>query len=238
MRYADIHNDYHTTYPGFFAGIPPYIDAAESEMYRIKTAQNFDTQVFNSDTNLEVKFETGPMSHRVLGGFDYADFRARSIVGEALNLTPFNVYHPVYGLPESLLAFPCSGGAPTPVDEVPLCRRPDQHITQAGTYVQDQIRLGSWIAVLGARHDWIDNATSGSPAQKDQATSYRARLMYELAFGLTPYVSYAESFVPEVGTTFGGQAFEPRHAPYVRKSLASSVLILMTVGVNIRLGAV
>ena len=210
LRYADVQNDYTTTYPGFFAGLPAYIDPAESEMYRIKSAQSFDTQIFNSDTNLEVKFATGKLSHKVLGGFDYSDFRARSIAGDALNLTPFNVYHPDYGLPEQLMAFPCDGGDPVPVDEVLLCRLPDQHLTQAGLYVQDQIRLGSWIAVLGARQDWVDNKTTGTPAQKDQAATYRAGLMYELPFGLTPYVSYAESFIPEVGMTFGRQTFDPR----------------------------
>ena len=31
-----------------------------------------------------------------------------------------------------------------------------------GLYVQDQMRLGNWIAVVGARKDWIENAADGS----------------------------------------------------------------------------
>ena len=62
------------------------------------------------------------------------------------------------------------------------------------------MRLGNWIAVLGARKDWIENAADGSDTQKDDAVSYRAGLMYEFASGFTPYVSYGESFVPVIGT--------------------------------------
>ena len=72
------------------------------------------------------------------------------------------------------------------------------------------MRLGNWIAVVGARQDWLENGSEGSPTQKDDALTYRAGLMYEFASGLTPYVSYAESFVPVVGTTFGGSTFDPQ----------------------------
>ena len=91
-----------------------------------------------------------------------------------------------------------------------MCKQPDQEVTQTGLYVQDQMRLGDWIAVVGARQDWLENGTEGSDTQKDDALTYRAGLMYEFGFGLTPYVSYAESFVPVVGTTFGGGTFDPQ----------------------------
>lgn len=209
MRYADIHNDYDSTYSGFFWTGVPYINAAESEMYRMRWISGADTQVFNSDTNLEAKFETGALSHKVLVGYDYADFQAETVNGYALNMTPFNVYDPVYGEPQTLVTVPCVPVAKY-VDGIPVCHQPDQQVKQGGVYIQDQMRLGNWIAVVGARHDRVQNATEGAPTQTDEANSYRAGLMYEFAFGLTPYVSYTESFVPVVGTTFGGAAFDPQ----------------------------
>ena len=217
MRYSDIHNDYRSSYPGFFAGdyygtppVPNYDDPQQTTMQRIKSISIADTQIFNTDTNLEAKFSTGILTHKVLGGLDYANFRASSSYGDALNTTPFNVYNPVYGQPENLIGYDCDFVAPQPVADVIVCPNADQEVTQTGLYIQDQMRLGNWIAVVGARQDWLENGSEGSPTQKDDALTYRAGLMYEFASGLTPYVSYAESFVPVVGTTFGGGTFDPQ----------------------------
>jgi len=76
---------------------------------------------------------------------------------------------------------------------------PDLLQQQAGVYAQNQMRLGSWIAVVGVRHDRVQSDSVGSPTQVDQATSSRYGLMYELPFGLTPYVSYSKSFNPVFG---------------------------------------
>ncbi len=176
-----------------------------------------DTQVFGQDTNVEVSFSTGPLTHRVLGGIDHANFRENSLVGQALDQNPINVYDPIYGQPEVLAAFvPCGGTTIVPVSEVPLCDS-QQSVSQTGLYVQDQMRLGNWIAVVGARKDWIRNETDTSQTpkyvQEDDAITYRAGLMYEFGFGLTPYVSYGESFVPVTGTTSparGSTAFDPQ----------------------------
>jgi len=220
-RYADIHNEYNSSYAGFFSGNIfanpnfPYLTPQQDSINRIKSISFADTQIFNSDTNLQTDFNTGAISHKLLGGFDYANFRAQSSSGNALNVTPFNVYNPQYGLPEALLASPCTGGAPSLMAAVPVCARPDQAVSQAGLYIQDQLRLGNWIAVLGARHDRVENKLEGSMGQDDKATTYRAGLMYELPFGLTPYVSFAQSFVPVVGTTFGGSTFDPREGEMI-----------------------
>ena len=100
MRYADIHNEYNSSYPGFFAATfttpdVPYLDPGQTTIDRVKSISSADTQIFNSDTNLEAKFSTGVLSHKLLGGVDYANFEAQSAYGDALNETPFNVYDPV-----------------------------------------------------------------------------------------------------------------------------------------------
>lgn len=80
--------------------------------------------------------------------------------------------------------------------------------TSYGIYAQDRVRLGNWIAVLGLTNDWVDNDT-GWAKQSDSALTKRAGLMYEFDSGFTPYISYGESFVPEVGTDRNGNPFKP-----------------------------
>jgi iron complex outermembrane receptor protein len=222
--YTDLHNDYASTYAGHFytnttAGpyvlpnIPyPYvIDPDQENTARIKSKTITDTQVFTQDTNLAAKFATGLIEHKVLGGIDYANYQTAAASGSALNIAPFNVYNPIYGLPENLqFATDCDGNASSTLH---VCDNPAQKITQTGLYAQDQIRLGNWIAVIGVRKDWVENGTEVRAAKKDDAVSYRAGLMYEFASGFTPYFSYGESFIPVVGQTSparGSQPFEPQ----------------------------
>ena len=185
---------------------PYVVGSNEEEVYRSKFSAVTNSQTFNQDTNLEAKFSTGPVSHKVLGGVDHANFQGKQATQSASNYTPFNVYNPVYGLPETLVAYSCDYSSI--VSPTPTCYS-DQEVTQTGLYVQDQVRLGNWIAVLGARKDWVENET-GSSVQKDDAMTYRAGLMYEFASGFTPYFSYAESFLPVVGTDSAGNPFDPQ----------------------------
>ena len=208
-RYADIHNDVDSTYAAW-----AYNDGAQETLNRYRFMSLTDTQIFNQDTNLEAKFATGLIKHRVLGGIDYTHFQASQGTASATDVGGFNVYDPKYG--QGLWAgTDCQGkkydgaGPADSLDDLQICSSSfaDQTVTQTGLYVQDQMRLGNWIAVVGARKDWIDNEADGTPTQKDDAVSYRAGLMYEFASGLTPYVSYGESFVPVVAT---GGPFDPQ----------------------------
>jgi iron complex outermembrane receptor protein len=208
-RYADIQNDYDSTYVAFWL---PYADAAQETVYRTRWKANTDSQIFNQDTNLEAKFSTGGISHKVLGGLDYANFRASQGTAYADDVDGFNVYNPVYG-DGRWAGTDCAGnvydGIVTSLPSLDICASANQEVSQTGLYVQDQMRLGNWIAVLGVRKDWIENE-SGASLQKDDALTYRAGLMYEFSSGFTPYVSYAESFLPVVGTDASGAAFDPQ----------------------------
>jgi iron complex outermembrane recepter protein len=214
--YTDLHNDYASTFSGHFYTATPYViptpiglqpDPTQEYMARAKSLTITDTQIFTQDTNLQAKFATGLIKHKVLGGIDYANYRTDSVSGSALNITPFNVYNPVYGQPETLYGYPCGSSTQQALAEMPVCDDPAQKIEQTGLYAQDQMRLGNWIALVGLRKDWIENVTDGSATLKDDSVSYRAGLMYEFASGFTPYISYAESFVPVVGN---GGPFDPK----------------------------
>jgi iron complex outermembrane receptor protein len=219
-RYEDIHNDYASTFSGHFyatpaAGFPfyPYLEPGQTLMARAKTLTVTDTQIFTQDTNLQAKFATGGITHKVVGGVDYSNFKSSSVSGSALNLTPFDVYNPVYGQPEFLYGFSCGDPSPAPhyLSELPVCDNPDLKTKQTGAYLQDQIRLGNWLAILGVRKDWVDTQSSlVASAQKDSNVTYRAGLMYEFDFGLTPYLSYGESFIPVAAPTLSATPLSPQ----------------------------
>src|SRR5690606_16391059 len=107
-----------------------YTDADQETVNRYGWRAITDTQVFNQDTNLEAKFATGFLTHKVLGGIDYTNFRASQGTASAYDTGGFNVYNPVYGQ-GSWAGTDCSGaysGATTPNLEV--CSYGDQKITQ------------------------------------------------------------------------------------------------------------
>lgn len=222
-RYAYTENDYDSTYaailtPARFTflaslGIPldptnaPFLNGDHSQVARARTVTYQETDIFNTDTNLTGTFNTGPIAHKVTGGFDYMRFGTdQSNAGTLIdNLvpgfqTPFDIYNPVYGQSAFLLSL---GGGFIPADDVPMYARPHEVQEQTGIYIQDQLKLGPWAAVLGLRQDWLTAEQAGSPDEKHEATTGRAALMYNFDFGLTPYVSYSTSFTPLPGQPVG-----------------------------------
>ncbi|MFT8933440.1 MAG: TonB-dependent receptor [Acetobacter syzygii] len=100
---------------------------------------------------------------------------------------------------------------------------------QEGIYFQDQIKWKNLSILLGGRQDWINynghalshtydntngqNITTATPGatapQPASAFTWRAGILYNFAFGLTPYFSYSTSFVPQTSTNYQGQPFAP-----------------------------
>jgi iron complex outermembrane recepter protein len=189
MRYAHVEGIYRTMYPNLNFVDPadpnfPFLDAGRRTVARDIWSRETVKDSFTSDSNAELKLVTGPVAHKLLFGVDYRVLNERAKSGFATDPTPFDLYTPVY----------------TGVTPPPLSAEPDLRQTQLGLYVQDQMRLGPWIAVLGLRQDYVSSDVVGSPVEDSKATTGRAGLMYELPFGLTPYVTYATSFTPVFGS--------------------------------------
>src|SRR3546814_16082077 len=62
---------------------------------------------------------------------------------------------------------------------------------------------------VGPRRDRARSKTEGMAEQVDKATSFRAGLIGEIGWGVSPYVSYSESFLPVAGLAFNDVAFVP-----------------------------
>ena len=193
MRYQDVNGTYRTAYPDLYWAPfwpNPYLDPAQRTVGRWSDVWLSHRKTYTSDTNALFKFDAGPVSHKVLVGFDYRRMSENGQAGTAWDTTPFDLFAPAYN------------GILMPT----LAETPHLVQKQAGIYAQDQIRFDRWIAVLGIRHDSTSSSIVGLPTQDDSALTWRAGLMYELPFGLTPYFSYAKSFNPEFGTSVYGNS--------------------------------
>jgi iron complex outermembrane receptor protein len=151
------------------------------------------------DNRLTGNFETGPLQHSVMAGVDYqhTDSDTRWLFGLAPSI---DVFDPDYG---SAVADP----------SIPL-RDQKQTLDQIGVYLQDQISLGNWTLLGGARHDWATNDTRNRTLDTttkvtDTAFTGRAGLVYEFDNGLAPYISYSTSFLPTTGSDWKGNSFKP-----------------------------
>src|SRR4030095_2062076 len=113
--------------------------------------------------------------------------------------SPIDLFNPVYG---------------EVVTPLGLYQDTRQTQKQLGVYAHDQIQFGKLALALGGRHDWantdtVDQLSGTTTAQRDSAFTGRAGLVYLFDNGLSPYVSYSESFLPNLGTDYFGEPFAP-----------------------------
>ncbi|WEL75271.1 TonB-dependent siderophore receptor [Pseudomonas sp. CBSPAW29] len=93
-----------------------------------------------------------------------------------------------------------------------------QRADQTGLYAQQQMTFNDrWVLTVGGRQDHssarTDNRlTDTGQKQDDNKFTYRAGLVYLADNGLSPYISYATSFDPVLGTDFYGTSFKPSTA--------------------------
>jgi len=201
-RYIDIRDRYRGFYLRSFAS-----DGAGGTDYTRANRTKLDWRQHNIawtlDNNLEYTFATGALQHTALVGVDYRHFSRRYDGYNANNVLPVDLY--------GKNNYDTSSVVPT------LDTRWDNTVRQTGLYVQDQIRLDQWVLTIGGRQDWaeLDNKdllAHSIASQRDSKFTGRVGLTYLTSFGLAPYVSYSQSFLPSVGTEAperGGKAFEP-----------------------------
>ncbi|MCR6477121.1 TonB-dependent siderophore receptor [Variovorax sp. ZS18.2.2] len=193
---------YNTSYTSFAAnrrtGRParPVFNADARTIERDLSATINTARMVLLDNQAEAKFRTGEFEHTVLIG---ADFQRNETTQARGNGTAgaLDVYAPVYGnyTPPTVIA-----------------RQPGVLQKQAGIYVQDQVKYGRWVGLLGLRHDKATTDTEGRPAAAadDKANTKRAGLVYLADGGWAPYLSYAESFLPLGGVDLNNTAFKPQ----------------------------
>jgi iron complex outermembrane receptor protein len=180
-------------------------DATGTALERV-AYNNFGT--FNSvaiDNQAIATFDTGPLKHKVLVGFDFQnnqyDHHLYYGSKDDSNAPDLSIRNPMY-----------HQAIPTP--DFLLGTSIEQRIRQAGLYAQDQISIQKLTLVGGLRQDWADMhtvsyKTRDANDQTDHALTGHAGVIYNFDTGLAPYVSYSTSFQPQSGSTDTGKSLKP-----------------------------
>ncbi|WP_395397562.1 TonB-dependent siderophore receptor [Novosphingobium sp. BL-8A] len=180
-RYIDSDLDYFTHYADSYSNpTNPYLDAAGRMIGLYSDGSVARMNVFSTDNNLQVNFNTGAnIEHKLLVGIDYAWNKVSKRSGYGYDIID------LYNIDYDALTIPTIGEDWTTSGQ-----------KQLGVYVQDQIRLYDRVSiVLGGRHDRVDNRGGGI----DKATTFRAGIIGEVGAGISPFFSYTESFLPVSG---------------------------------------
>lgn len=144
---------------------------------------------FAADNRINAKATTGALSHDILAGIDYRRVLNESAFGFAA-ATPIDIFTPVY--------------SNTPISANPALAVPFSNIRlkQTGLYAQDQIGIGNLFILLGGRYDWVklDDRRADAPDDKQRKFTWRVGANYVFPNGVAPYIGYAKSFEPVLGT--------------------------------------
>lgn len=174
---------------------------------RYAMAYKSTSKVVAVDTQAVFDFETGALDHQLLAGLDHVRHTLRDGSYSDPSMDP-----PSWGgtLPLVDIFNPDLDAEITPGE---WGDGYDQVQRQRGVYVQDRIRLGNWIALLGLRHDRAEGRSSYFPdppeSTSDDELTTRIALTYVFDSGVAPYLSYSESFSPTAGRDVEGKPFEP-----------------------------
>lgn len=170
------------------------------------------------DSKIISHISTGPVSHTLVAGMDFRQVKVEQNIYYDLSGESINIWAPQYGWRPN---YSWSGS-----DNI-INQDMFQTLNQKGIYFQDQMKFHKLTVTLGGRQDWYgydaivyaqshigatNVARHANPAQKEPASAFtwRAGFTYNFDFGLTPYFSYATSFMPQVGYfSADGKLFKP-----------------------------
>ncbi|MFB4202451.1 TonB-dependent siderophore receptor [Arhodomonas sp. KWT2] len=189
VRYERVRVDYKSVYASSLM-------ADNRTLARATAASREDLDGVAVDNQMIARFGTGAWDHTVLAGIDYRTQSNDRATGFGTAPT-LDIYDP--------------DNSQSITDPVRTDYESDSE--QLGGYLQEQARVGSWVFLLGGRYDDFEqiSRTEGSETGdlEDHAFTGRAGALYEFDNGLSPYVSYMESFQPETGTDRNGETFDP-----------------------------
>ncbi|QGZ29100.1 TonB-dependent siderophore receptor [Stutzerimonas stutzeri] len=170
--------------------------ATPDELLRYYTGADEALHAWTIDNQLQFLFDTGAMSHTVVTGLDYQRRKTKVDYDAGYGLSAINPYTGAVG-----------AGSPVFYHQYDETRE----LEQTGLYVQDLISLGNWRFSLGMRQDWVDvsfdhtaDASYGDQSDSAKLEQFTGRVgvLYAFDNGLSPYVSYSESFNPNATAAY------------------------------------
>ena len=215
FRFQNNKLNYRQIYVGGFAttGTGLNINTDYSTIIRGGGGADEDFDTLTIDNSLNAKFNTAGIEHDILVGLDYLritgenfqQFNTGQTTNPLTSIPNLNLYAPVYGV-----------GIPSR-DLTQLSPAYVNTYTtrdQTGLYIQDQVTIGRLHLIASGRWDWYDQRTLNKKNRaltplSQSAFTMRFGALYEFEFGLSPYVSYTESFEPQAGADYLGNPFSP-----------------------------
>ncbi|HHP0512579.1 TPA: TonB-dependent siderophore receptor [Vibrio harveyi] len=168
-----------------------------------------DSTSFVIDNQLSGYVAHGNFEHNLLLGLDYqyldSDVKYKDTLGYSLTQDIFNPNHNQIDRDALKLAYQ---------------QALDIKTKQLGVYFQDQLRYNNLVMIAGLRwdkyesdtntvSDYLGTVTPSKEKLDENNVSFRVGALYELDFGLSPYLTYSESFEPIAGADASGKAFDP-----------------------------
>ncbi|WMS86743.1 TonB-dependent siderophore receptor [Pleionea litopenaei] len=192
LRYMDSQSEYRSMY-----GYPFALLADDRSVSRLAYLADNELESLTSDWQLHGRFSLGATDHKFMIGLDYqtADITSRTAYGFGGLL---DVYDPVYGNFDLSTLPEINGGTATTQ-------------MQQGIYLQDQIKFADgFIVSLGLRHDQSEVGAYQESGEDYSETTKRVGVMYAFNNGISPYISYSESFELQLGNDAYGNTFKPK----------------------------
>ncbi|GLS06152.1 TonB-dependent receptor [Chitiniphilus shinanonensis] len=198
LRYANRDADKHH--------IKSSLDSDGRTLLRTAWHEDEDLDQWTIDTNVQGHVQTGPVIHTLLFGFDWDHMSGDAVSSYSNNTPSLDILDPIYrqSIPEP--------------DQV--AADGTRTIRQLGFYAQDQIRFNEqWLLTAGGRWDKVkldydDHLGNNSASQSDSAFTGRLGLTYLAPNGVAPYISYAQSFLPNFIDEYG-TLFDPSRAEQI-----------------------
>lgn len=156
---------------------------------------------------------TGNVRHRILAG---ADFGTKKFWGDfgvlaqdTLVTKPLNVYNPVYGIAEAAIPNPdrsksvkVRAGGQNYVNSISYS---SLYVHDEMAFLEEKLRLS-----LGLRYTIAETIGKTATAdRRDKALTPRVGLSYSIDKSTSVYGLFDQSFVPQAGTDWEGNAFKP-----------------------------
>ncbi|MCX2486411.1 TonB-dependent receptor [Pedobacter sp. MR2016-24] len=166
--------------------------------------------------SIQGEVRTGAVLHRVMGGLDmgnlktWGDFSSSGTAPLAsANDVPFNVYNPVYGIPFNRIpVFDRSRS----IEQRSGSNQYATNLTYTGAYVQDELRFLEEklrLTLAGRFTHAVSVGKTNAAQMSDNVFSPRIGLSYSVTNNTSVYTLYDQSFLPQAGTDYYGNAFKP-----------------------------
>ncbi|MCF6442431.1 TonB-dependent receptor [Pseudoalteromonas luteoviolacea] len=205
-RYSDSSSEYRTIYSW-----PPKFEADKRSISRVFSMSDGESKSLLSDIQLHQYIEFSDVEVNIVAGIDFQDAETRTSRLRGVVSSKLDLYNPVYGLNDPL---------PTEIKDI----APEQVNTQLGGYIQATFEYNNLVVNAALRHDdleqktWekVGDAASLLQVKKSQsALTGRIGGLYQFENGISPYVSYSESFQPIYGSRPQGGSFKPKEGEQI-----------------------